>query len=553
MKFRLYKRWHGIGLIGVLLLLSSCSDDFFDINEDPNNPTSAALSQLLTNSQVAIAEATGLSTTGVSSHFSVFMHQTVRRGDPDRYGTLGNSFMINAAWQQFYDIALQDLEVLIADAQNVPEGQLPNREYAGIAKLMKAYAYSVMVDAWGDLPFTEAHNLKEFQNPRFDDDAMIYPALISLIDEAIDDIANSDANEILKPGSDDLIYGGSNSRWIKFGKTLKLRLLNQVRMVNVIGDAEAQITALLAEDDLIGKAAEDFELVYGNSVSPDNRHPGFVIDYASQTKTFYISPWFWDIMKGANPDIFNGISDPRVPYYFHKQLVPGEAPQNPSERLDADGFLTIHFGSGGSNQAQAQDVSQTVLGVYPVGGWYDDDSGQTVSASTGTGVAPERMLTYYTRLYIEAELAHDGVTDGDARELLASAMQASFDKVNQVVAGTGSTQTVPSIEQEDIDAYIEQVLAEFDAGDADRQLEIILTQKWIAGFGNAVDAYNDYRRRGYPTIFDPNTDTGPFAQITFSSTPFLVSLPWRAEDLNLNPNAPAQKNPTTDRVFWDPN
>lgn len=544
------KRIELIMLSGVLLLATSCSDEFFDINKDPNNPTSAALSQLLTNSQVAIAGATGLSTTGLSSHLSVFMHQTVRRGDPDRYGTLGNSFMINACWQQLYDIALQDLEVLIESAQNVPEGQVANLEYAGVAKLMKAYAYSVMVDVWGDLPYSEAHQLSEFQNPKFDDDAEIYPQLLSLIDEGIANIEASTSTEPLKPGADDLIYGGNNSKWIKFGKTLKLRMLNQLRMVSNVDD---QIKGLISEGDLISSSGDDFQLMYGTSVSPDNRHNGFVIDYANQTKTYYISPWFWDVMKGNNPDIFSGISDPRVPYYFHKQLLPGEAPQNPSERLDADGFLTIHFGSNGPNQAQAQDVSQTVLGIYPVGGWYDDGSGATVTANTGTGAAPERMLTYYTVLYLQAELALDGVIDGDPRDLLQEAIQASFEKVNEVVAGTGTTQNVPTIEQDAIDEYIASVLEEFDAGDADRQLEIILTEKWIAGFGNSIDSYNDYRRKGYPAIFDPNSDTGPFALITSSPTPFLVSLPWRAEDLNLNQNAPAQKNPTMDRVFWDPN
>ena len=547
---KIIKNIGAIILAGMLLLMSSCSDEFFDINTDPNNPTSAALSQLLTNSQVAIAGATGLSTTGLSSHLSVFMHQTVRRGDPDRYGTLGNSFMINAAWQQFYDIALQDLNVLIASAENVAEGQVANLEYAGIGKLLKAYSYSVMVDVWGDIPFSEAHNLQEFQSPKFDNDEAIYAQLLMLIDEGIENITNSTATEPLKPRADDLIYGGNNSRWIKFGNTLKLRMLNTLRMVSNVDD---QIRALVTEGNLISSAADDFQLLYGSTVSPDNRHNGFVTDYASQTKTYYISPWFWDVMKGNNPDIFNGISDPRVPYYFHKQLTPGEAPQNPAERLDVDGFLTIHFGSNGPNQAQAQDVSQTVFGIYPVGGWYDDGSGATVTANTGTGAAPERMLTYYTRLFLEAELALDGVTDGDARVLLMEAIEAAFAKVNQVVNGSGTTQSVPMITAEAISDYITAVMVEYDAGDNDRKLEIILTQKWIAGFGNSIDAYNDYRRKGYPVIFDPNTDTGPFAIFTSSSVPFLVSLPWRAEDLNLNLNAPEQKNPTTDRVFWDPN
>ena len=84
------------------------------------------------------------------------------------------------------------------------------------------------------------------------------------------------------------------------------------------------------------------------------------------------------------------------------------------------------------------------------------------------------------------------MTDGDARQLLVDAIQASFDKVNSVVSGTGTTQVVPLIDQEAIDAYIEAAMAEYDAGNDDRKLEIILTQKWIAGFGNTIDAYNDY-------------------------------------------------------------
>ncbi len=536
--------------VTAMLLFTSCSDDFFDINTDPNNPTEAALSQLLTNSQVAIAGASGLSTTGLSSHLSVFMHQTVRRGDPDRYGTQGNDFMINAAWQQMYDIALQDLTVMIESAENVGEGEIPNLEYAGIGKILKAYAYAIMVDVWGDLPFSEAHKLAEFQAPKFDDDAQIYPQLLAMIDAGIDNITNSTNAEPKKPGADDLIYGGSNSAWITFAKTLKLRMLNNMRMVD--SGVESQIVALINEGDLIG-AGDDFELQFGSSISPDNRHNAFTIEYASANPIYYISPWFWDIMQGNNPDILNGVVDPRVPYYFNKQLQPGEAPQNPAERLDADGFLTIHFGSSGPFQAGAQQNSQTVLGIYPCGGWYDDGSGTKIGATTGTGVAPERMLTYYTRLFIETELAFDGVIDGDARQLLSDAIQASFDKVNSVSQNTGTSQTVPTITQEDIDAYIAGVLAEYDAGDDDRKLEVILTQKWIAGFGNSIDAYNDYRRRGYPVLFDPNTDVGQYSQITSSATPFLVSLPWRAEDLNLNPNAPPQKNPTADRVFWDPN
>jgi len=532
-------------VMATLLMATSC-EEFFDINTDPNNPTTAQLGQLLTNTEVAVANSVGMSTSGLSSHLGVFMHQVTRRAAPDQYGTQGNDFMINQVWQQFYDIALQDIRVMEENATSTDD-----LVYRGIARLLKAYIYATIVDVWGDAPFSEATKFPDIIFPVFDDDEAIYPQILSLIDSGQADL-EADAANTFTPGADDLIYGGDTDLWRKFGNTLKLKMLYQTREVGTIANRDQMIVDLITDDDLI-EDGEDFELLYGASVSPENRHPLFTIDYAQQTKTFYVSIWFWQLLTGQNPDLFTGVVDPRTPYYIHKQLTPGEPAQNPHEYLEDNGFLSIHFGSIHPNQGAAQDVSQAVLGAYPAGGYYDDGSGATVNLNTGTGVAPERILPYYTRLYIEAELALDGVIAKDARTLFEDAMIESFAKVNEVMAGIGGSQTIPPIDNTDRDDYINFVLSAYDNGDTDRKLELILTQKWIASFGNSVDQYNDYRRRGYPVLFDPNNDTGPFAPTTQTGRQFLVSLPWRSEDLNLNPNAPTQKDPTSDRVFWDPN
>jgi hypothetical protein len=63
-----------------------------------------------------------------------------------------------------------------------------------------------------------------------------------------------------------------------------------------------------------------------------------------------------------------------------------------------------------------------------------------------------------------------------------------------------------------------------------------------------VETYNDYRRTGYPRIFDPNEDGIPWTIITRS---YPLSLPYPQSELELNPNSPSQKNITEARVFWD--
>ena len=94
------------------------------------------------------------------------------------------------------------------------------------------------------------------------------------------------------------------------------------------------------------------------------------------------------------------------------------------------------------------------------------------------------------------------------------------------------------------------VLALYDAGDDTKKLELILTQKWIAEFGYGVETYNDIRRTGFAKIFLPEEDTNPF---TSQTRLYPVSLPYNTNDLQINPNAPEQRNSGMDRVFWDVN
>ncbi len=112
------------------------------------------------------------------------------------------------------------------------------------------------------------------------------------------------------------------------------------------------------------------------------------------------------------------------------------------------------------------------------------------------------------------------------------------------------------------------MLADFDAGSATRKLEQIMTQKWIQSFGNGVDAFTDYRRTGYPVMWDPSNPAmapGGFAQPPLNGDPFqpnqkkvpvLVTepypefLPWVDDELETNPNAPTQDDHT--KPFWMP-
>src|SRR5690606_10808015 len=153
-------------------------------------------------------------------------------------------------------------------------------------------------------------------------------------------------------------------------------------------------------------------------------------------------------------DVLSGIEDPRVPYYWFKQITSPAEAQNPIEYGTGDGFLSIWFSSTGVNQGWQQDRSQTVLGLYPIGGRFDDEEGGEVNlqgALSGPGNVAQRLLTYFATLYIQAELALTvpGV-NGDARALFREAMVQSFEKVN-VIADASDAPVIPAGQ---ITAYI---------------------------------------------------------------------------------------------------
>jgi len=96
--------------------------------------------------------------------------------------------------------------------------------------------------------------------------------------------------------------------------------------------------------------------------------------------------------------------------------------------------------------------------------------------------------------------------------------------------------------------YRDNVLSQFDGATSNGQLEIIMTQKWIASFGNSLVSYNDYRRTGFPRLHDGNADN---LGVTVQTRQFPVSFPYDIGNLQLNPNAPAQRVVAADKVFWD--
>lgn len=535
-----------ISLLAIVLLFAGCEKGWLDINDDPNNPTEPKVNLLLSHVQYSIADYLSLGYQNLGYKTGVYVHQISTRESTDKYGIAASD--INY-WGPFYARVNTDLDKIIETGL-----AMDYMEYVGIAKILKAYSFSQMVDLWGDIPFTEA-NVLGITNPVFDNDEAIYASLLTMIDEGVAALSAASANAT-SPGADDLIYGGDTDKWARAGRTLKLKLYNQVRLTTMYNAAD--VTALLASDLI--EEGDDFMMWFGVGNNPENRNPGMADEYSGVQISLYLSPWFFEIMMGANPDILTGIEDPRIPYYWCNQLEFGEN-ENPAE-YQWGTFNTIYFASDGTNRDHAGRATFTMVGFYPCGGRYDDGNftGQ-LGGADAAGDAPMRFITYADRLYIEAELAMKKATGGDADQLFEDALNASFDLVDVIVDGTADAMAIPGLAGTDAATdYIDAVLAVYNAASAEEKFEMLMTQKWIQSWGSEVDSYTDYRRTGYPVLFDPNDtyagfmDGGPdgSGDVPCSlSRNYAIAFPYPNSELDLNPNAPAQRNITTDGIFWD--
>ncbi len=463
-------------------------------------------------------------------------------------------------WDDVYSEALIDIRTMVPIAQEAEQFT-----HVAIAQILEAYLISTMVDLFGDVPYTEAALGQEgILNPTPDSGASIYAALDLLLLEAID---NLNRDELVLP-TNDLYYDGDEAKWLKAANTLRLKLAVQSRLVNP-SESASTINSLIAGGNLILDFTDDLQFQWGsNLAAPDSRHPYFDANFdgAGPDTDFYTCNYFMNLMANQYSE-----ADPRTRYYFYRQqadfsganVITKECsaePGIPSWWSDFDTYCLVPATNGinglwGRNHLDSDGIPpddnfRTLLGVYPIGGPFDDNSfNEGASGSTaasfglgGAGVSPLLLATNTHLMLAESALVLG--TSGSARAYLEEGMRQSMNKVaafGAVLAqGTGFEATSGSI-----DAHVSEVLTAFDAGNNTDKLRIIAEQVFISSWCNGMEAFNTYRRTGQPDNLTPAFEV----EIPGN---FLRSMWYPQVAADNNTNITQKSNPDTP-VFWDNN
>ncbi len=488
-----------------VFMLSSC-EKFFDVNDDPTNVKEAPIENILPSVTVNVGYLGGSDLFRYSNLIvQQFSGQTTNTSrtfvDYERYFITNSD--VNNVWSSIYATILADIAQLIPQAE-----KNSSPYYAGVGRLLKSYVYQLTVDAWGDVPYSEASKFGGNFFPKYDDDEMIYKDLIKTIDTAIANL--NEPQSVFKPNQNTTIYPGKwdvvKNNWIKFANTLKLRIYIHYTKKDPVF-ATTQINALINSGAVFMTSnADNFEMNFLSEAARQN--PITSIEGGQFRNSFFPNRFIVDMM--------NNTADPRRPIYF----VPFPYNSSPA---------TYKGASVLDNSSVAYSRLNTFLkGDALVGNVVVNVDGTITDASIKwSGNAPTRLLTFAEYNFIRAEAALVLNAPGDAQQFFEAGIRASMNETGVATA--------------DVNTYVNA--RGTLSGTNEQKLEQIINEKYVANFGVLMEPWNDWRRTGYPAI-----QPLPLSVAVYDKVPTILVYP--LSETSSNPNTPARDN-MLQRVFWD--
>jgi hypothetical protein len=341
-------------------------------------------------------------------------------------------------------------------------------EVSALATVLKVEGMHRVADAYGPIPYIEygSGSLTNNYDPLKD----VYNNFFEELDNAIDvltDFANGNPGATLLEDYD-YIYDGDVEKWIQFANTLRLRLAMRVVYANpTLAQTEAEKSinnsyGIITETNERAALQHSSELTYF--------HPLYDLAYNFNAGEARMS---------ASMDVYmNGYNDPRLEAYF----VPA--------RSD-DKYHGVRLGIETSVWAKYVGDNVSNLNV-------DENETEIV------------WMTAAESYFLRAEGALRGWNmGGTAKEFYEEGIRISFEEndVNGADDYLSDSESKPIDFTDnadgsglDISAPSDITIAWDESSTFEKNLERIITQKWIAMYPDGPEGWAEFRRTGYPKL-----------------------------------------------------
>jgi Starch-binding associating with outer membrane len=463
---RLNKSIYTLVIIGSLSVIDACTSKFDQMNIDPNNPTTIGSQYLLPNAIEKVVDRYWGGNTRFerlnldgSMLWVQYLARNIYSNEGDNYGITPTFY--NNTWKSLYNDGLLNFQRIIKETGTTSKS--PNKNYEGVALVMRTWTFSILTDLYGSIPYSDAIKGTEespIYTPTYDPMDKIYAGMLNDLKLA---------NEKLTVGgpaiAGDIIYNGDILKWKKFANSLRLRLANR-QAAKKPSESQAIMKEILADPAKfpIFTSNADNALLANTLIRPSNNEWHEVMVIGSRTD--------WSISKTL-VDKLTSLNDTRLAVFANKNKsniyegIPNGLP---------DAIATTYLSTA------------STLGNY------------FTQATT-----PSVIMTYSELQLTLAEAAFDKDIDGNADDFFKKGVEASFGQYSLTIP-TDYLKTVGAISKEKI-----------------------IEQKWIALFGQGIDAWTEYRRTGFPK-FSPRDPRAIFENDGIVPT----RLPYPTTEYSLN-------------------
>lgn len=528
-------------IIGLGLILGSCRKTYLDINANPNLPTDENIVPELIFTQAA--ESVGaIQTPGTWGFLDNWMGYTAANGDFAR-NQQETSYNIdfsfsNGVWAVYYNTLF---DLYQAKTKGLAKG---DTAMAGAAMILSAKLWQELVDAFGNIPYTDAFTVEGSPRPAYDDAKTVYQSLQLMLDTAIIYMRTTPAPSFNFPAAD-IVNHGNQTLWMKFANILKLRML--LRQSEVPGfDPSAELAKINSpENGGLPGPGESFSENPGYQNDVNKQNPTFAsIGYTSaaspakqSTSTganIYITAILY---SGTSDNAAVGYVDPRLDRFW--QLISGGVNANiygDDPGNSYTGGSTSYFGPG--------LIGDPSNGVYTEGAKQD-----------------QWILPDYESLFMEAEAALRGWIDDDPQQLFEMAITRSFVFLKVPDAEAMAASYIANTFFANWSAW-----QEWNGSSVESLADLIATQKYIANcIIDPFESWSDERRLNFLQILsNPDTPIGipideGFTYISANPSKISNTIPVRllypqSEYTTNNSNVSGQGTISqfNSKIFWMP-